>query len=83
MRKITVLVGMRQNCMLSYRPNLRTGTMERCDTQSWCKAEELVREGSHRIKSSWAQNRYSWLGLRFMRDVLDSLLRLSFEALDF
>ena len=60
-KKNTVLAGMRQNYMLSYRPNLRTGKMERCDTQEWCQAEELVKEGSHRIKASWAQDRYSWL----------------------
>ena len=64
----TVLAGMRQNFMLSYRPNLRTGKMERCDTQEWCQqAEEeektsgRMSEGSHRIQSSWAENRYNWL----------------------
>ena len=66
----TVLAGMRQNYMLSYRPNLRTGKMERCDTQAWCKEEAdeerkektgRMSEGSHRIQNSWCENRYNWL----------------------
>ena len=32
----SVIKGMRENFMLSYRPNLRTGRMERCDTQASC-----------------------------------------------
>ena len=55
--------------MLSYRPNLRTGKMERCDTQAWCQQSEKedekgsgrMSEGSHRIQNSWAENRYNWL----------------------
>ena len=64
-----VVRGMRENYMLSHRPNLRTGKMERCDTQAWCqkkdeegKVECKFPEGTHRIKKQWAENRYSWLG---------------------
>ena len=55
--------------MLSWRPSLSQGKMVRADEQSWCifwnekTQEEQARypEGSHRVRPSWGQDRYSWL----------------------
>ena len=53
-----ILKGMRRNGMLSWRPNLEKGCMERSDLQAWAKDKP---EGSHRLKSSWLAPRYSWM----------------------
>ena len=53
-----VLASARRNFMLSYRPDFKAKRLVRSDTQDWAKG---LPEGSHRIKESWAANRYSWL----------------------
>ena len=54
----TVLKAARGNYLCSYRPNLEKGCFERSDSQPWAKD---LPEGTHRIKSSWAADRYNWL----------------------
>jgi hypothetical protein len=57
-----VLAAGVRNGQLSWRPDLETGRLVRSDEQQWCKdlrnkADEAVKLGSHRIKSSWIENR--------------------------
>ena len=54
----TLLAAARRNGWLSYRPNLRTQQFERADSQEWAKN---LPEGSHRLRSSWFSERYTWL----------------------
>jgi hypothetical protein len=54
----TVLRAARRNGLLSWRPSLVKGVLERSDSQQW--AAEL-KEGSGRLHSRWLDNRYSYL----------------------
>ena len=53
-----VLAAFRRNGMLSWRPNLSTGRLERADLQEW---RQSFPEGTSRMKESWLENRYNWL----------------------
>jgi len=52
-----ILAGARRNGMLSYRPDFTQNKLVRSDSQDWAKS---LPEGSHRMKESWLDNRYSW-----------------------
>ena len=57
-REDVVLKGMRRNNFFSWRPVPSRGRFVRADTQEWTRN---MPEGSHRIKATWAENRYRWL----------------------
>jgi len=54
----TILSAAWRNGLLSWRPSLVKGVLERSDSQQW--AAEL-KEGSGRLHSKWLDNRYSYL----------------------
>jgi len=54
----TILRACRRNGLLSWRPSLVKGVLERSDSQQW--AADL-REGSGRLHSKWFDNRYKFL----------------------
>ena len=58
-RERTIDAGVR-NYLLSYRPDYETGKLVKAIEQPWAK-ELGLKEGSHRLKSSWATHRYEWL----------------------
>ncbi len=53
-----ILRACRRNYLMSKRPSLSQQRLLRCDEQAWCAD---MPEGSHRIMSSWATGRYSWV----------------------
>ena len=53
-----VLKACRRNGLLSYRPDFEKRQLVRCDAQAWCAG---MPEGSHRLKASWLEGRYTWL----------------------
>ncbi len=53
-----VPAGLRINSILVWRPDLFRGKVYDCSKEEWC---ENLRGGSHRMKSSWVQDRMSWL----------------------
>jgi len=52
-----ILAGSRRNGMLSYRPDFAQNKLVRSDSQDWAKS---LPEGSHRMKESWLDDRYTW-----------------------
>ena len=53
-----VLGCLRRNAMLVWRPDAKTGKLYDCSHEAWCKDLPI---GSHRMKSSWLDNRKLWL----------------------
>jgi hypothetical protein len=64
----TILKAARRNYMLSYRPDFQAKRLVRSDSQPW--AQDLP-EGSHRLKASWCEGRYSWLDSKAVPAVPD------------
>ena len=52
------LGGLRSNATLVWRPDLARGKFYDCSKEVWCKDLKI---GSHRMKSSWLQDRVRWL----------------------
>ena len=53
----TLQAGLR-NYLLSYRPDFQNNTLVKAIEQPWAKG---FREGNHRIRAEWAEERYQWL----------------------
>ena len=53
----------RRNGWLGLVPVLSEGKLVKAETMPWCKDEngEILKEGGHRIRSSWLDGRYEWL----------------------
>ena len=62
--KDSVLACTRRNGFLFYRPDFHTGKLVRADTQAWCQNPDGTVKyplGSHRMRSSWYEDRGNWL----------------------
>lgn len=65
LEKDTVLAGMRRNGIFAWRPDKELGKLVKAETLSWCKKAGTdtlqFKEGSHRMRDCWFENRYNWL----------------------
>jgi len=52
----------RRNGYLALRPSLSKGRFELSESQAWCHDDEgVLKQGSHRIRQGWLDERLSWL----------------------
>jgi len=57
-RNELVLKGLRRNAMLAWRPDLSRSKFYDPSKEKWLQGQEM---GSHRMKSSWLDDRMKWL----------------------